>query len=211
MVKLFSHSVMSNSLRPHGLQHARFPCNPPSPGVCSNSSPLGLRCHPSTSSSVTSFSCLLSFPASGSFQSIGSFTSGGQSIGASTSVLPMNIQGWVPLGLTGEDSTFIKFSAGTSRVAQWIRIHLSMQGTWVQSLVRKDSIFHGASKPVGHNYWTCALEPTGRNYWAPVPSYRGPRAESLCPATREATAMSSPRSPQVEKARVKQPRAGNEK
>ena len=205
MVKLFSHSVMSNSLRPHGLQHARFPCNPPSPGVCSNSSPLCRRCHPAISSSVISFSCLL-FPSIRvvpinrlfhiSWPKYWSFN-----------ISPSNEYS----GLTGEDSTFVKFSAGTSRVAQWIRIHLSMQGTWVQSLVRKDSIFHGASKPVDHNYWTCALEPTGRNYWAPVPSYRSPRAESLWPATREATAMSSPRSPQVEKARVKQPRTSNEK
>ena len=65
---LFSHSVMSNSLRPHGLQHARLPCPSPSPGACSNSCPLSWWCHPTISSSVVPFSsCLLHFPASESF------------------------------------------------------------------------------------------------------------------------------------------------
>ena len=99
---LFSCSVMSDSLWPHGLQHARFPCPSPSPGACSNSCPLSWWCHPTISSSVVAFSfCLLSFPASGSFLMSQLFTSGGQSIGASASVLPMNIQNWFPLGWTG--------------------------------------------------------------------------------------------------------------
>ena len=101
---LFSHSVMSNSLQPHGLQHARLPCPSLSPGVCSNSCPLSQWCHPTISSSVIPFSsCLQSFPASGSFPMGHSLASGGQSIGASASapVLPMNIQGWFPLGLNG--------------------------------------------------------------------------------------------------------------
>ena len=84
-------------------QHARLPCPSPSPRVCSNACPLSQWCHPTTSSSVISFSsCLQSFPASGSFPVSWLFPSGGQSIGASASasVLPMNIQGWFPLRLT---------------------------------------------------------------------------------------------------------------
>ena len=98
----FSHSVVSDSLRSHGLQHARPPCSSPTPGVYSNSCPLSLWCHPTISSSVLPFSsCPQSFPASGSFQMSQLFTSGGQSIwvSASASVLPMDIQDWFPLGL----------------------------------------------------------------------------------------------------------------
>ena len=97
----FSHSVMSNSLQHHGVQHARPPCPSPAPGVYSNLCPLSQWCHPTISSSVIPFSsCLLSFPASGSFQMSQFFTSGGQSIGvsASASVHLMNIQDWFPLG-----------------------------------------------------------------------------------------------------------------
>ena len=100
----FSHSVMSDSLQPHGLQHARPPCPSPTPGVYSNSCPLSRWCHPAISSSVVPFSsCPQSFPASGSFQMSQFFTSGGQSIGVSAliSVLPMNIQDWFPSGWTG--------------------------------------------------------------------------------------------------------------
>ena len=90
------------TLRPHGLQHARLPCPSLSPRVCSNSCPLSWWCHPTISSSVSPLSsCTQSFPASGSFPVSQYFTSGSQSIGASASVLPMNIQGWFPLGLTG--------------------------------------------------------------------------------------------------------------
>ena len=95
---------MSNSLWPHGLQHARPPCPLPTLGVYSNSCPLSQWCHPTTSSSVIPFSsCLQSFPASGSFLISQFFASGGQSIGvsASASVLPMNIQDWFPSGWTG--------------------------------------------------------------------------------------------------------------
>ena len=97
-----SHSVMSNSLWPHGLQHARAPCPSPTPGAYSNSCPLTWWCHPTISSSVIPFSShLQSFPASGSFQISQFFASGGQSIGvsASASVLPMNIQDWFSLEL----------------------------------------------------------------------------------------------------------------
>ena len=96
----FSHSVVSDSLRSHGLQHTRLPCPSPTPGAHSNSCPLSQCCHPTISSSVIPFSsCLQSFPASGSFQMSQFFESGGQSIGVSAiaSVLPMNIQDWFPL------------------------------------------------------------------------------------------------------------------
>ena len=77
----FSHSVMSDSLWPHGLQYARLPCPSPTPGACSNSCSLSWWCHPNISSSVIPFfSCLQSFPASGSFPRT-VFQSGGQSIG----------------------------------------------------------------------------------------------------------------------------------
>ena len=94
---------MSDSLWPHGLQHARLPCPSPTPRACSNSCPLSQWCHPTISSSVVPFSsCLQSFPASGSFPMSQLFSSGGQSIGASAaSVLPMNIQAWFPLELNG--------------------------------------------------------------------------------------------------------------
>ena len=86
----------------HGLEHVRPPCSSPTPRVYSNSFPLSRWCHPTISSSVIPF-CLHSFPASGSFLIIQLFESGGQSIGTSTSasVLPKNIQSWIPLGLTG--------------------------------------------------------------------------------------------------------------
>ena len=109
-------SVVSDSLRPPGLQHARPPCPSPTPRVYSNSCPLSQWCHPTISSSVVPFSsCLHSFPASGSFPMSQFFTSGGQIIGASASasVLPMNIQDWFPLGWTH----WISFqSKGLSRV-----------------------------------------------------------------------------------------------
>ena len=95
---------MSSSLQPHGLQHYRLPCPLPSPRICLNSGTLSKWCHPTISSSVNPFSsCPQSFPASGSFPMSQFFTSGGQSTGALASplILPMNIQDWFPLGLTG--------------------------------------------------------------------------------------------------------------
>ena len=112
----FSCSVVSDSLRPHGLQHARTPSLSPTPGVYSNSWTLSQWCHPTISSSVMPFSsCLQSFPASGSFPMSQFFASSGQSIGvwASASVLAMNIQDWFPLGWTGWISLKSK---GLSRV-----------------------------------------------------------------------------------------------
>ena len=110
------HSIISNSLCPHALQHTRPPCPSPTPRVYSNSCPLSQWCHPTISASVVPFSsCLQSFPASGSFQMSQYFASGGQSIGvsASASVLPVNIQDWFPLGWTGWISLLSK---GLSRV-----------------------------------------------------------------------------------------------
>ena len=101
---LFSRSLMSDSLWPHGLKHARPPCPSPTPKACSNSCPSSQWCYTTISSSVVPFSsCLQSFPAPGSFPRSQFFASGGQNIGvsASASVLPMNIQDWFPLGLTG--------------------------------------------------------------------------------------------------------------
>ena len=111
----FSRSVMSDSLPPHEPQDTRPPCPSPSPGVDSNSCPSHQWCHPTISSSVAPYSCLQSFPASGSFPMSQFFTSGGQSVGtsASASVLPMNIQGWFPLGWTSLISLLFK---GLSRV-----------------------------------------------------------------------------------------------
>ena len=112
----FSHSVMSNSLQPHGLQHTRLPCLSATPWTCSDSCPLSQWCHPAISSSAILFSsCPQSFPASGFFPMSQLFTSGGQSTGvsASTSALPVNTQDWYPLGWTGWISLQSK---GLSRV-----------------------------------------------------------------------------------------------
>ena len=112
---LFSYSVVSDSLWPHGLQHTRLPCPSSPPRTCSNSCPSSWWCHPTISSSVIPFSCLQSFPATKCFPMSQFFASGGQSIGvsASASVLPMNIQDWFPLGWTGLISLRFK---GLSRV-----------------------------------------------------------------------------------------------
>ena len=112
----FSHSVVSNSLQPLGLQHARLPCPSPTPGACSNSCPSSLWCYPTISFSVVSFSsCLQYFAASGAFPMSQFFISVDQSIGSSTStsVLPMNIQDWFLLGWAGLISLQSK---GLSRV-----------------------------------------------------------------------------------------------
>ena len=132
----FSHSVVSDSLQPHGLQHARLPCPSPTPRACSNSGPSSPWCHPTISSSVIPFSShLQSFPASGSFQMSQLFSSGGQHIGASVSVLPMNIQDWFPLGWTGWISLQSKglskvFSNTTVQKHQFFSSQLSSQSNF---------------------------------------------------------------------------------
>ena len=103
-IGLFSHSVVSNSLQPRGLEHSRLPCLSPTFRAYSNSYPTSRWCHPTISSFFVPFSsCLQSFPASGSFLMSQLFASGGQTIGASASasVPPMNIQNLFPLGWTG--------------------------------------------------------------------------------------------------------------
>ena len=130
----FSHSVMSNSLRLHELQHARPPCPSPTPRVYPNSRLLSQWCHPTISSSAFRFSHRLqSFPASGSFQMSQLLASGGQSTGvsASTSVLSMNTQDWSPLGWTGWISLQSKelsrvFSNNTVQKHQFFGAQLSL-------------------------------------------------------------------------------------
>ena len=134
---LFSRSVVSDSLWPHGLQHTRPPCPLPTPGAYSNSYPLSQWCNPTVSSSVIPFSSFLqSFPASGSFQMRQFFASGGQiiTVSASASVLPMNIQDWFPLGFTGLISLLSKglsrvFSNTTVQKYQFFGAHTSI---WVK-------------------------------------------------------------------------------
>ena len=140
MLLLFSRSVMFNSLWPHGLQHTRLSCPSPTPKVCSNSYPLSQWCHPAVSSSIIPFSsCLQSFPALESFPMSQLFTLGSQSIGApaSASVLPMNIQGWFPLGLTGLISLQSKglsrvFFNTTAQKHQFFSVHPSL---WSNSYI----------------------------------------------------------------------------
>ena len=123
---------MSNSLWPHELQHTRLPCPSLSPWVCSNLCLLSQWCHPTISSSVVPFSsCLQSFPILGSSLMSQLFTSGSQSFGASASVLPMNIQGWFPLGLTDLISLLTKgllrvFSSTTVQKPQFFSTQLSL-------------------------------------------------------------------------------------
>ena len=141
----FSLSVVSDSLRPHELQHARPPCPSPSPGVHSNSRPSSWWCHPAISSSVVPFSsCPQSLPASVSFPMSQLFTWGGQCIGVSAlaSFLPMNTQDWSPLGWTGWISLQSKgllrvFSNTTVQKHQFFGTQLSSQSnshihTWPQ-------------------------------------------------------------------------------
>ena len=141
----FSSTVMSSSLRPHGLQHARLPCPSPTPRAYSNPCPLSQWCHPTISSSIIPFSSRLqSFPASESFPMSQLFTSGGQSIGvsASTSVLPMNTQDWFSLGWTCWISLQSKgltgvFSNTTVQKHQFFRL----------------SFFYGPTLTSIHDYW----------------------------------------------------------
>ena len=131
---------MSDSLRPHELQHAKPPCPSPTPGACSNSCPSSQWCRPTISSYVIPFSsCLKTFPASGSFPVSQFFTSGSQSTGAS--VLTMHSQGWFPLALTGLISLLSK---GLSRV---------FSNTMVESIGSSAlSLFYGSNSHI-HTYY----------------------------------------------------------
>ena len=138
-------SVVSDSLQPHGPQHARPPCPSPTPRAYSNSCPLSWWCHPATSFSVIPFSsCLQSFPASGSFPMSQFFASDGQSIGvaASPSVLSMNIKDWFPLGWTGWISLQSKDSQESSPTPQFKIIN---------SLAL--SFLHSPTLTSIHDYW----------------------------------------------------------
>ena len=132
-----------DSLQLHGLQLTRPPCPSPSSGVCSNSCPLRRWCHPTISSTVIPFSsCLQSFPTSGSFPVSQLFASGGQSVGASASVLPMNIHDWFPLWLTGLISLLSKWlSRVFSSITIWKQQFFGIQPSLCPTLI---SI---------HNYW----------------------------------------------------------
>ena len=137
----FNGSVNSDSLRPYFLQHIRLPCPSPTPGVHSNSCPLSQWCHPT----ISSFHPLLLqpsvFPSIGSFQMSQFFTSGGQSIGVSvsTSVLPMNIQDWFPVGWTSWISLQSQESYSTP---QFKNIN-----SWVLSFI------YGPTLTTIHDYW----------------------------------------------------------
>ena len=142
----FSHSAVSDSLWPHGLQHARLSCPSPTPRACSDSCPLSWWYHQTISSSLVPFSShLQSFPASGSFQMSQFFTSGGENIGVSAlaSILPMNIQDWFPLGWTGWISLPSKglsrvFSNTTVQKNQFFGAQLSFSSPTLTSI---------------HDYW----------------------------------------------------------
>ena len=130
----FSHSVASDSLRPHESQHARPPCPSPSPGVHSDSCPSSQWCHPAISSSVFPFFCPQSLPASESFPISQLFAWGGQSTGvsASASFLPKKHQGWSPSEWTGWISLQSKglsrvFSNATAQKYQFFNVQLSSQ------------------------------------------------------------------------------------
>ena len=145
IILLFSRSVVSDSLRPHGLQHARLPCPSPSPRVCSNSCPLSWWCHPTIlPSGHPSSSCPQSFPASWSCPVSQFFTLGGQSNGASASasVLPVNIQDWFPFGWTGLISCSPIVSQESPPIPQFRSINSSAL-----------SLLYGPTLTSVHDYW----------------------------------------------------------
>ena len=151
----FSQSVMPDSLRLHGLQHARPPCPSPTPRVYSNLCPSSRWCHPTISSSAIHFSsCLQSFPASGSFPMSQFFTSGSQSIGvsASASVLPINIQDWSPLGLTGWISLLSK---GLSSLLQHHNSKASILCLSAFFMVQLSHPYMTTGKTTALTRWTC--------------------------------------------------------
>ena len=136
---------MSDSLRPHELQHARPPCSSPTPRVYSNSCPSSRWCHPAISSSVVPFSsCPQSLPALGSFPMSQFFAWGGQIIGvsASASVLPMNTQDWSPLGRTGWISLCPRDSQESSPTPQFRSINSSAL-----------SFLHSTTLTSIHDHW----------------------------------------------------------
>ena len=152
---LFSCSVVFDCLWPYERQHTRPPCPSIAPRVCWNSCPLSKWCHPTVSSSVTPFSsCLQPFPASWSFPMSQLFASGGQSVGASASasILPMNIQGWFPLGLTGLISLLSK---GLSRVfSSTTELKASILRHSVFLIVQLSHLYMTTGKNITLTRWT---------------------------------------------------------
>jgi len=141
----FSHSVVSDSLQPHELQHARPPYPSPTPRVHPNPCPLSRWCHPAISSSVVTFSsCPQSFPASGCLQRSQLLTSGGQSIGVSAlaSVLTMNTQDWSPLGWTSGSPWSPRDSQESSPTPQFKSINSSVF-----------SFLYSPTLPSIHDHW----------------------------------------------------------
>ena len=158
---------VSDSLQPHGLQHASLPCPLLSPGACSNSGPLSWWCHPTISSSVVPFSsCPQSFPASGSFPMSQLFASGSQSIGvsASTSVLPMNTQDWSSLGWTGW------ISLQSRGLFKSLQHHSSKASAFFMVPLSHSMENHRIMKTVPNPIW---------GNWAPYLILGGPEGESL--------------------------------
>ena len=142
---------MSDSLRPHESQHTRPPRPSPTPGVHSYSRPSNSWCHPAISSSVVPFSsCPQSLPASGSFPMSQLFTSGGQSIGASATVLPIDIQIWCPFGLTGLISLLSK---GLSRVFSNTTVQ-KHQFFGTQLIVQPSPPYMTTGKTIALTRWT---------------------------------------------------------
>ena len=146
----FSHSVVSDSFRPHGLQHTRLLCLSLAPRGCSNSCPWSWWCHPTISSSVIPFSCLQYFSVSGSFQMSQFFTSSGQSIGVSVSasVLPVYIQGWSPLRLTGLISLL---SPGLFDLLNFQESSPALQFKGINSLAF--CLLHSPALTTVHDHW----------------------------------------------------------
>ena len=156
MLSFVVHSlVVSDSLWPHGLQHTRLPSL--SPGVCSSSCPLNWWCHPTISSSALLFSsCPQSFLASGSFPVSHLFASGGQSIGASTLVLPMNIQVWFPLGLIGLISLLSK---GLSKsLLQHHSLKASILWHSAFFMVQVSQLYMTTGKTIALTIWTLSAK-----------------------------------------------------
>ena len=150
----FSPSVVSDSLWPHGLQHARPPCPSPTPGAYSHSCPSSQWCHPTISSSLIPFcSCLQSFPALGSFPTSQLLASGGQSIGvsASASVLPMNIQDWSPIQWTGWSPCSPMDSQESSPTPQFKSINASVLSFLIVQLSRP---YMTTGKTIALTKWT---------------------------------------------------------
>ena len=173
---------MSDSLQPHGLQHTRLPCHSLFPRVCSNSCPLIRWCHPTISSSVTPFSsCPQSFPASWSFPMIQLFGSCGQSTGtsASSSVLPVNIQGWFPL----EWTCLILAVQGTIKsLLQHHNCHMTQQSHFCVYIQRawKQDVEEITARP-------CSLK-----YYSQQPRYQFSSVAESCPTLCDPMNRSTP-------------------